>query len=137
MARFENPPAPPKSPTPAKLFEFILGMPGVRLEGLTVEKLHELRKEREAIDDLIDKLREKATAISGMDEGEQMEAVFRDTASDVLKEWQSDKVNLRGYAREVFGLDKTSKLATDFLGKVTEKTLTGLTAGPPGGCTAE
>jgi hypothetical protein len=118
--------APPKA-TGEELMEFILGVPG-DLSVLTAEKLHELAEEREPIDDLIGALRTHAAQIPAMAPGTNREDRFKQVATEVMEKWEGDRRNLRGFAKEFFGIE-SNKLMTDFLSKSADKSLTGLATG--------
>jgi hypothetical protein len=127
--------APPSQASSEELLEFIIGIEGDP-SALSAEKLYALSEERESIDALISAVREQAAKIPTMDEGPGREDAFKQAASKVMDKWKADRKNLSRFFRDFFGAD-SAKLGSDFLSKVADKTLTGLTGGAGGAAVAK
>lgn len=117
----------PKVATGEELLEFIVGFTG-DISKISAADFHELVKEREPITKLIAELRDHASKIPAMDEGEKREEAFKTVADKVMENWKKDQRNLSNFGREFFGED-AAKLATGFAKTIAEKTFTGGVAG--------
>lgn len=121
---------PLKPASGEELMEFILGIPNdtSNLRDLKPDRIYELIEERDQINKLMTKLREKAAKIRPVEDVALRDGAYMDAVNDVLNEWKNDRNNFAGFGRAFFGQD-TTKLASDFAKTVADKTLSGIVAG--------
>lgn len=112
---------PPTEATGEELMDFILGIPADP-SVLTPAKIREITKEREPIEDLIEKLRTHAGKIPRMDSSSRRDQFFQDVASDVQNDWKKDKLNFSSVVREFFNAE-VGKLTVNSAGRIAEKLL--------------
>ncbi|HWK89579.1 MAG TPA: hypothetical protein VNP72_06270 [Longimicrobium sp.] len=118
----------PKAPHGEALLEFILGIPG-DLSVLTVERLHAFSEDRQAIENLLNALRQDAARIPAMDHGKDRDVAFKDAAAKVFEQWRADRLNMSGYGRALFSGKDATNLAANFFSKVADKTIAGSASG--------
>lgn len=96
---------------------------------LTVERLLALNKEWQALADFRQALQDAAERIPRtIRDPAVREQYLNDVVSDVFRKWESDKANLSGYVREIFGEGMLSQSGR-LLEKLAEKVFTPAIAG--------
>jgi hypothetical protein len=126
--------AAPQEPDAEELFEFLVGFP-CDLSALTPDALAALQDDREPLRKLVDQLRVLASRIPAMDPGDERKKYFRNVASDVLKDWRSDRSNMSAYWRKFFGEGLTDT-SQKFVEKVAENIVSSSAAGAAGAAVA-
>jgi hypothetical protein len=119
--------AAPPSATAGELFEAFVALK-CDVREVTPEALAELQRERDAIDALMNNLRQHALELPQMDTGTEREELFRAASDRIVREWCADRANMSKFWRNFFGeglVDTTAK----FLETVADKVLVGTLAG--------
>jgi hypothetical protein len=115
--------APPRPPTDVELFDFILGVQA-NISLLSPEKLREINKDRQAINNLLVALRRHADGIAAMDPGDERNEALKETANDVLQAWKGDRMNAGPFFKKLIGAE-TGQTFAEFGTKIVEVVTTG------------